>query len=114
MAEQLVLDERVRDRRAIDRDERAPRTRREPMDRARDDLFAGATLALNQHGGVRWRDLLHDADDFVDRRVLPDDAFEMEFARHFTAQQEILLLFLCELRGACDGDHDCLAIGRLG
>ena len=49
VAEQLALDERRRDRRAVDGDERPRATLRWRGWRAREDLLAGARLAEQQH-----------------------------------------------------------------
>ena len=44
-----------------------------PVDRARDELLAGAGLALHEDGGVRRPDLLDAAQDVPDRGALPGD-----------------------------------------
>ena len=58
VAEQLALEQRLGQRAAVDLDERAVRALAEPVDRARDQLLAGAALAGDEHGGVARRDLL--------------------------------------------------------
>src|SRR6185295_16080855 len=57
-AEQLGFEQRLRDRGAVDRDEglRCPRAQR--VNRAREDFFARAALALQQRRRIRRRDLL--------------------------------------------------------
>ena len=53
VAEQLALEQRLGHRRAVDRDERAVLARATALvERARDDLLAGAALAGDQHGRV--------------------------------------------------------------
>ena len=47
--EELVLEQRVWKRAAIDRDERMLRSRAEVMDRTRDELLAGARFACHDH-----------------------------------------------------------------
>ena len=64
VAEQLALEQRLAERRAVDRDERARRARAPVVDGARRDLLAGAALAEQQHGRVGARDLL----ECLDRR----------------------------------------------
>src|SRR4029453_15109370 len=55
-AEELGLEQVVGQRAAVDRDE-APRGARALLvDRARDELLAGASLALDQHRRARRRD----------------------------------------------------------
>src|SRR5262245_22079977 len=50
VTEQLRLEQRLGDRRAIDDDERPLGARACVVDRARDQLLAGARLALDEHG----------------------------------------------------------------
>ena len=114
MSEKLILDEAVGNRRAIDRDHRTLRARRQFVNRPRDDFLAGAALALDQHRRVRGRDLAHYFDDFLDRRILPDDPFDLELALHLRSQELILLLQIRELGGLSDRHHQRLAVGRLG
>src|SRR5439155_22884613 len=58
VTEQLALQEFRRQRRAVDLDERAIAARRSLMDRTRDQLFADAALAADEHRDVAVRDLL--------------------------------------------------------
>ncbi len=57
VAEQLRLDQIVRQRRAAHLDERLLGARRVVVDGVRDQLLAGARLAAQQHGRVGARDL---------------------------------------------------------
>ena len=50
MAEELTLDEGLRDGAAVDRDERPAGACASSMKLARDELFAGAGLAFDQDG----------------------------------------------------------------
>src|SRR5690606_35942553 len=52
VAEELALEEIARDRGAVHADQRPLATRARVVDRARDQLLAGARLARDQHGGV--------------------------------------------------------------
>ena len=67
VTEQLRLEERLRQGRAIDGDERPRGPRARLVNGARDELFAGPGLALDQHGGVERR---HARDARVDLRHL--------------------------------------------
>ena len=58
VAEELALEERVRDRGAVDRDERMVAARGEHVDRPREELLARPALALEEDGGVRRGDAL--------------------------------------------------------
>ena len=64
------------------------------MDRARDELLAGAGLALNQHRGVGRRDGLHLLEDALQRCALPDDLLEVVFGADFVFEVELLLVQL--------------------
>ena len=57
VAEQLRFDEALRQRRAAHLDERPLRPQRVVVDGLRDQLFAGARLAADEHGRVGSRDL---------------------------------------------------------
>ena len=59
MTEQLALEERVRDRAAIDDDEWLLAACRQAVDQPGHQLLAGSALALNQHGGIGRRHTLH-------------------------------------------------------
>src|SRR5208282_3673052 len=58
VAEELALEQGLRDRGAIDGDEGPPRTRAELMDGLRQHLLAGSALAAQHHRDVRRCDLL--------------------------------------------------------
>ena len=56
VAEQLALEQVLGDGGAVDRHQRAAGARAVVVDRLGDDLFAGAALAGEQHGGAQRRD----------------------------------------------------------
>src|SRR5262249_23480890 len=76
VAEELALEERVGERRAVRREERPARPRAVVVDRARDQLLAGARLTLDQHGDARLRGTLRELDRLERRLALADDAVE--------------------------------------
>src|SRR6185312_9847416 len=53
VAEQLGLEQRLRDRRAVDRDERTVGPRAECMQGSREQFLARAALAFEEYGRVR-------------------------------------------------------------
>ena len=67
------------------------------MERARDQLLASASLAEQQHGGIRVRDALDRAEDLLHRRRLPDDLAEAPLDLEFFLQVDVLRF---ELLGA--------------
>src|SRR5205823_4129345 len=91
-AEQLALEQRGRDRRAVDRDERMHAPRRALVEDARHHLLAGAALSLDQNGVRALRqprqvllDLLHD-------RRAADEAAEVVLVAEQLAQALVLFL----------------------
>ena len=57
VAEQLALEQRRGNRGAVDGDERPVAARAQRVERAREQLLAGAALAAQQHRGVGRRRL---------------------------------------------------------
>ena len=73
MAEQLALDERFRQRRAIERDKRLVLAGRKRDDGAGDHLLAGAAGAADQYRGVRRRDLVDLSIDLLHLPAIADE-----------------------------------------
>ena len=63
VTEQFALDQRLRNRTAVEDDERLVRSLAHLVDRARHDLFARPGLALDDDGGARRSDLLQNPED---------------------------------------------------
>src|SRR5262249_52755940 len=70
VTEQLALDERIRDRPAIDHDERPLRTGALRPDGTRQHVFPRAGLSFEQDGRVRSGDALEDSEDRAHREAL--------------------------------------------
>src|SRR5207249_4064933 len=73
VAKQLGLEDRLGDRGAVDRDERALRARAVVVHRAGEELLAGAALAEQQHGRLGRRRLLDDVHRAAPRERRADD-----------------------------------------
>jgi hypothetical protein len=73
VAEQRRLDEVLRDRAAVDRDERLRAALARAVNGARDQLLADAGFALDQHRDQRGRGLLGHAQHVLHPRVACDD-----------------------------------------
>ena len=86
--EQRALDELVRNRRQVDRDERRVAAPRLAVQQPREQLLAGPALAEDQHRRRQLRDLLHEIDDVADRAARAD--------------QELALALLGDLRAEGD------------
>src|SRR6476661_8964583 len=70
-----------RDGRAIDLDERPATARAEVVNRPRNQLFAGAGLAFNEHRRLRGRDSLDLLEHRLQRRTRTDDLLEPALVR---------------------------------
>src|SRR5262249_43553473 len=73
VAEELALEERRRQRRAVEGDEGRLAPERHAVDRAREELLAGAALAEDEHARVRRRDASDERQELLHRRRLADD-----------------------------------------
>ena len=76
VAEQLRFEQRLGQRRAGDRHERLRGAVAGVVDGARDQLLAGAALALDQHRAAQAGDLVRQVQDLVHLRVLADHVVE--------------------------------------
>src|SRR5690606_23567563 len=70
--EQLALEQRLRERRAVDGDERLAGARAQRVDGARELPLAGPALARDEHRGARAGDLLRQAVDPLHHRARPE------------------------------------------
>src|SRR5262249_19561460 len=87
VAEQLALDQRLRDRRAVDRDEGLVAAIRELVDRSRDELLSGAALAVDEYGRVAGRGQLDPAIDLLHALGLPRHLAEAAFLLQLMAKE---------------------------
>ena len=72
-SEQLALDQRGGQRRAVERDEFPRRPRTAPVNRARDQLLASPGLAQQQHGGMRGSHLIEPEHHVAPCRTFADE-----------------------------------------
>src|SRR6185312_7260640 len=84
VTEQLALDQLGRDRGAVELHERAIRALGVLVDRARDQLLAGAVLSGDEHAAARWRRLGDLVEDRLHRAALADH-------REVATQQALVL-----------------------
>ena len=77
VTEQLGLQQRFRNRAAVERDEPLRAARAVVMDRARDDFLAGAGLAGHEDGARRRRHGLQQLKQVAHRRAAADEPFEL-------------------------------------
>jgi hypothetical protein len=114
VSENFALQQILRKRGAMHRDEGRPRPRTRLVDRLGDEFFACARLALDQNRGARGRDEPHLVDHVLEFLRRADDAFDAEFLIEALVQ---LLHFHLERFGfqrALDQDFQPLDVHRLG
>jgi len=75
VAEQLGVEQVVVERGAVRHDELAIAALGGLVDRARHQLLAGTVLALDEHGGIGWRDAIEQVVELLHRRRSADDAW---------------------------------------
>ena len=90
VAEQLRLDQILRDRRAVDLDEGALGALAVVVERVGDQLLAGAVLPLDQDVRIAARHALDQLEHFVHLLALADDVAEAELPLELLLEQEVL------------------------
>ena len=90
VAEQLALDQRGRQRRAVDADERALASRAPIVQRPREQLLARACIACQEHRRVGGRDLHHPGEALAQGRTFSDDFVKSLQMLDFLAQVHVL------------------------
>jgi hypothetical protein len=81
VAEQLALDQVLRDRAAVEHHERPGRARRVLVQRLGDQLLADAGLAADEHGGVALGQLLQAGEHLAHDDAAPDESGEAQARR---------------------------------
>jgi hypothetical protein len=114
VAEQLALEQRLGHRRAVDRDELRILAARAIVDRARDDLLAGAALAGDEHGCIGDRDLIDQRIDLMHRGRRADHVAAAARRCDDLAQPLDLAAQRAVLGGAADRDRERFDLDRLG
>ncbi len=115
VAEQLALDQLARERRAIHRDERLARARTSKMNRARDQLLAGARFAANQNRHVGRRDLVDRLEHAHHRARSPDHVLEHAgLEPHLLEQLVVLALEQLRLHHLAHFQAQLVVVERLG
>src|SRR5579863_3972199 len=91
MAEQLALEQPRRNRRTIQlyKGVRLPGTK--IVQRSSDQLFSGAGLSINEHGGIGGRHNLDFLQDVAKGFAISDNLFEVKFAANLGLEIDIFL-----------------------
>ena len=91
VAEQLAFEQAGRNGGAVQLDERAAAAAAQVVNRAGDQLLAGAGFAVNEHGRIGRRDGLDLLQHLPERRALADDLLEVELGADLVFEVELLL-----------------------
>ena len=112
VAEQLALEQVLRDRRAVDRDERLRGARAQRVHRLGQQFLARAALAEQQHARIGGGDLLDRAAGFRHRVADRDDPVERHLAL-VLQQGPVLLLERVDVEGALHQQAQHVGVDRL-
>ena len=113
VAEQLRLEQRLGNRRAVDLDERHVALRAAVVDGARDQLLARAGLAGDEDGALGLGHQLGAPDDLLHGPAAPDDAVVVELFVALAAQVAVFGAQPLMLERAPDDDQQLVDLERL-
>ena len=114
MSEELGFHQRLGNGAAIDRDEGAGSARALLMNRLRDKLLAGSTLARDQHRRQPIGGLSDDFEQLDHLPALPDEAFESALAPELRPELAVLVLEPLALERVGDRQLDLVELEGLG
>jgi hypothetical protein len=112
VAEELALEQRLRDRRAVDGHEGPRGPRGEPVDRAGRDLLARAALAREEDGGIDGRHLADRGEHLLHARARPEHPLEAA-GRRALSQLAVLRLERVQAQRASQHDLELVHVDRL-
>ena len=99
VAEERALDQLVRDGRHVHRDERRVADARLLVEEPREELFARAALAEDQHRRRELGDLVHELDDVPDLLARSDVELAVALLGHLGAERHDLAIQILPLAG---------------
>ena len=114
VAEQLALEQRFRQGRAVDGDEREIPPRRSFVHGPRDQLLAGAGLAEDQDGADRLGHMADQLEHVVHPRAFAQDAMEGELLVQLLAQRGDFVGERALSQGSLHHELQMLEVDRLG
>ena len=115
VAEELALEERLGERRAVELHEGRLSLRGAVLvDRLRDELLARPALAGDEHARLGRRDLLDDVEDRLHCRARADDVVEAEPLLQARAELRRFALEATALQRAVDDDEELVELDGLG
>src|SRR5258705_349544 len=113
VAEQLALDQVLRDRRAVDLDEGTLDAVRVVVNRVGDQLLAGAVLALDQDVRVAGGHTLYQLEQLLHLLALADDVREAVLTPYLILELLVLGALLGTIHGAPEDVHEPFLAHRL-
>ncbi len=114
VAEELRFHQRLGNRAAVHRHERAGPTRRLQVHGARDQLLAGPALAGDHHRRAAVGRLADRLEDLENARALADESFEAVLASQLALELAVLVLQALALERVGDGEPQLVELERLG
>ncbi len=113
MAEELGLQQVVRNRAAVDRHERALGAAAAVVDRLRDELLAGAALAGDEHVGIGVGDAVDHVVHAADAVALADQLAAAEHALEAALEHGVLLAHAQLVHGPLDREQEVVVVEGL-
>ena len=114
MTEQLRFKQPVRDGRAVDGDKGSVGPRAERVQRAREQLFAGAALPFEQHGGVGAGGAVQLLQHMAQPRILADDSRGPAPLGQLLLEQHVVGKHPALRDRALHHQHHVIGVDRLG
>src|SRR5439155_11573824 len=114
VAEELALEHTLGEGIAVDRHERLAHPLAPVVEQARDELFPGSALALDQHARAARGDPSDECQELLGARTLRDHGLGGVAVPHLLAEVAILARQAGELERAADGRPEVVVVERLG
>ena len=114
VAEEFVLEERFRDRRAVDGDEGAFGAGGELMNGARQQFLSRSAFPEDQDGGVGGRHALDLQEGVLQTLARAHQARQRHALLKLLLEQECAALETTSVQGAVDEEHEMVGVDRLG
>jgi hypothetical protein len=112
--EQRALQQRLRDRGAVDAHERLVATASTGVQRPRHELLAGAALTGHQHGGIGVRHAVELREEILHRRAVAEQLVEARGAGCLLAEHADLLLQRPVTERPFEDEREVVHLERLG
>src|SRR6266498_5355115 len=102
MPEEFTLQQLLGNSPAVDGDERFVLAIAVIVEGTRNEFLAGTTLAVDQHGAVSIRDLLHLGKDRLHLLAIANNVIELIFGFELLTEAEVFVMQVLKFKGALD------------